>query len=221
MTEKQHIYNNSTELPKSAQNGVGGEQKPVLKENLLEGKVKELTETLQRLQAEFENYQKRTNRQNEEYKVFANARLIEEILPVLDSLEAGAKHNKELVLIHEQLMNVLKKQGLKKIKAEKKAKFDHEKMECLMQESDKECREDEVVNVLLNGYELNGKILRPAKVSVNVNQKNNENEKKSGNEKVEQLKKEILENKPAEKEKNGEKEEMNKMDFKIEKMEFD
>lgn len=137
------------------------------------GKVKELTETLQRLQAEFENYQKRTARQNEEYKVFANARLIEEMLPVLDSLEHGMKHDEELGFVYEQLFSTLKKNGLEKIRAEQGMKFDHDTMECMLQEKNPALREDAVASVLISGYKLNGRILRPVKVSVNTLGKSN------------------------------------------------
>ncbi len=130
-------------------------------------KVKELTETLQRLQAEFENYQKRTAKQNEELIKLANAKLMDELLLVLDSLEQGMQHDKSLALVHEQLYSILRKKGLQKIRAEKGMDFNHDKMECLMQEENNEMACDKVVNVILGGYELNGKVLRPAKVSVN------------------------------------------------------
>lgn len=160
-----------------------------------EQKNKELTETLQRLQAEFENYQKRSAKQNEEFKSYANAKLMDEILPVLDSLEAGMQHNNALGAIHSQLYSILRKNGLEKIKAERKMKYNHDEMECLMQEKDTELGDEEVAKVLISGYRLNGKVLRHAKVSVNVkentstaesakenpaktNASNNENEKK-------------------------------------------
>lgn len=141
-----------------------------------ETKIKDLTETLQRLQAEFENYQKRSAKQNEEYKTFANAKLIDELLPVLDSLEQGMKHNKELVLLHEQLFLILKKNGLQKINAEKGQAFDHCIMECLMQEKNEKLPDGAVANVLIEGYLLNGKILRLAKVSVNGLEKNKDSD---------------------------------------------
>jgi molecular chaperone GrpE len=169
---------------KNQQNGAG------VSEISPETKIKELTETLQRLQAEFENFQKRTYKQNEEYKTYANAKLIEEILPVLDALEQGLTHNKELVLIYEQLFGVLKKNGLKKIPAERGMKFDHNLMECLMQEKDEKLKDGAVVKVLISGYLLNGKILRPSKVSVNETN--------------------------CEKESNGE---LNKVEYEIHKME--
>ena len=137
-------------------------------QNQQEIKIKELTETLQRLQAEFENYQKRNAKQNEDFKQVANARLIEDLLPVLDSLEVGMKHSKDLVIVHEQIIGILKKNGIAKIKAEKGMKFDHDSMECLMQETNPSLKEGVVANVLMDGYLLNGKILRLTKVSVNT-----------------------------------------------------
>ncbi len=154
-------------------------------QNQEEIKIKELTETLQRLQAEFENYQKRIAKQNEDFKIIANAKLIEDLLPVLDSLEVGMKHSKDLVIVHEQIIGILRKNGVAKIKAEKGNNFDHDKMECLMQENNPSLKEGVVANVLMDGYLLNGKILRLTKVSVNTLDtkicapENKENETKS------------------------------------------
>lgn len=144
-------------------------------------KVKELTETLQRLQAEFENYQKRTTKTNNEYKEFANASLIEQLLPVLDTLEQGVKHNKEFALIYEQLYSILKKNGIEKINICEGESFDHEKMDCLIKEGS-EFTEDKIVKVLLNGYLLNKKILRPVKVSISSGKKENTAENKENSE---------------------------------------
>jgi len=141
---------------------------PVIPQITPEMKIKELTETLQRLQAEFENFQKRNIKQNEDFKIIANAKLIEDLLPVLDSLEVGMKHSKDLVIVHEQLIGILKKNGVIKIKAEKGNNFDHDKMDCLMQETCANLKEGVVANVLMDGYLLNGKVLRLAKVSVNT-----------------------------------------------------
>jgi len=150
-----------------------------------ESRIKELTETLQRLQAEFENYQKRSAKQNEEYRVFANAKLIEELLPVLDALEQGMQHNKELVLMHEQLFGILKKNGLQKIQIKEGQMFDHDKMECLLQEKNDKFCDGAIASILLTGYLLNGKILRLAKVSVNVKEKKEKPVEKAKNEKQE------------------------------------
>ena len=137
----------------------------------LECKVVDLTNSLQRLQAEFENFQKRNAKQNDEYKIFANAKLIEDFLPVLDSLEQGMTHSKDLVILYNQITGILKKKGLEKIQIKKGEIFNHDEMECLMQESDPKLPVDAVVNVLMQGYKLNGKILRLARVSVNTLEK--------------------------------------------------
>jgi molecular chaperone GrpE len=179
------------------------------KKNNADEKVRELTEALQRLQAEFENYQKRSTKQNEEYKNYANAKLIEHILPVLDSIEAGIEHNKDLKIIYDQLNSVLKKQGLDKIEIKKSEAFDHDKMECLMQEKNPALGDHTVANVLMNGYLLNGKILRLAKVSVNILEKAGQCE--NDEEKAEQTEKS---------EKTGAADEkLTKIDYEVKKME--
>jgi molecular chaperone GrpE len=160
-----------------------------------ESKIKELTETLQRLQAEFENFQKRNSKQNDDFRVYANAKLIESILPVLDSLESGMQHSKELVHIYEQLYSILKKNGVEKIVVEKGKMFDHETMECLMQDKNEKLCDGAVANVIMGGYLLNGKILRLPKVSVNVLEKKQDDAKKE------------------------EKEQLTKVDYEVQKME--
>jgi molecular chaperone GrpE len=198
-----------------------------------ENRIKELTESLQRLQAEFENFQKRNAKQNDEFKVFANAKLIEDILPVLDSLEQGMQHNKDLVIVYEQLNGILKKKGLEKIILKKGMQFNHDEMECLMQECDEKLPMDAVVNILMNGYKLNGKILRLARVSVNSVQKKEEGEtikekndkfkaelKKEETKKAEEKENAKKECKTQEKEKN-EHDGITKCDFEIKIMESD
>src|SRR3989338_3006281 len=96
-------------------------------------KIKELTDTLQRLQADFENYKKRVDKETKEFITFANASLIAKFLPVLDTLDVAIKnaakdsHNpqyaKGLELLRAQLMSVLQTEGLLPIKCEGK-RFD-------------------------------------------------------------------------------------------------
>jgi len=136
--------------------------------------LQEMKETLQRLQAEFENYQKRAQKESENFRVLANASLIKDLLPVLDTLEQGINHNKELLGVKNQLESILKKNGLLKIVVEKGDLFDHEKMDCLMEEKCDDVETGKVVNILINGYTLNGLVLRPTKVSIASENKNND-----------------------------------------------
>lgn len=224
------FQNNNPNAKTDNKQKVDGEQKPLVNEQkgqtgkiieTPEMKITELTQTLKRLQAEFENYQKRSARQNDEYKVFANAKLIEEILPVLDTLEAGIEHNKELVLVHDQIFTVLKKNGLQKIVAIKGRKFDHDTMECLMQERNFTLPDGSVANILLTGYMLNGKVLRATKVSVNSleKEKPKENEKENKTENEEKRNSGESADKKIEDKKDDEKEEVTRIDRKVQIME--
>ena len=91
---------------------------------------------------------------------------------MLDTLEQGTTHNKEFAIIYEQLFVILKKKGLERIEAKEGSQFNHETMDCLMQEENEKFGEDKVCKILLLGYKLNGKVLRHAKVSVNKMKKN-------------------------------------------------
>jgi len=133
-------------------------------------KITELTESLQRLQAEFENYKKYVEKSKSEFVKYAKAEIIEKLLPLLDSFEMALKNTadkekfvKGIELIYSQLYSLLEKEGLKKIKAE--GKLDPHYHEVLMKEkSDKE--EDTILEELQKGYMLGDKVLRYTKVKV-------------------------------------------------------
>jgi len=100
-----------------------------------DSEIAELRSTLQRVQAEFENYQKRQEKEMSDYKVVAGANIMSDLLPVLDTLEQGMLHNQEFATVKEQLESILKKKGLEKIHVEPGDTFDHDKMECLLEET--------------------------------------------------------------------------------------
>ena len=137
-----------------------------------EEKVDELTTDLKRLQAEFENFQKRTDKEKEDFQKYASANVISDLLPVIDSLEQGIKHNKEFIAVYEQLNSILAKKGLSKIEVNAGDEFDHDTMECLMQEESK-IPEGKVAQVLSTGYMLNDKILRLTKISISKQKEEN------------------------------------------------
>lgn len=130
-------------------------------------KIKEMIDTLQRVQADFENYKKRVDNDKVEFVKFANVRLITELLPILDSFELALQNNGKdegLQLMHSQLKSILEGYGLKAI-ASKGEKFDPYKHEALMQEeSDKE--KGIVIEELQKGYTLGEKVIRHTKVKV-------------------------------------------------------
>jgi len=132
---------------------------------------KELTDSIQRLQAEFENYRKRVEKERVEFIKYAKEDLIRNILPVLDSFEQALKNKdkkeefiKGIEQIFAQLYSVLKQEGLKPIEALGQ-RFDPYKHDVLLQEkSEKE--EETVLEELQKGYLLNDKIIRHSKVKV-------------------------------------------------------
>ena len=127
---------------------------------------------LQRTQAEFDNFRKRTLRDQTVHLERATAGLIEQLLPVLDSFElalnsAGTdveRLRKGVELVYGELIGVLEKAGLERIEAHGKP-FDPEEHEAVMHvESDD--GEPGVRDVVRAGYRLKGRVLRPAMVKV-------------------------------------------------------
>jgi len=133
--------------------------------------IEELTDTLKRVQAEFENYRKRTEKEKSEFAKYSHAEIIAKILPALDSFEMALKHTSELQrfingmkLIYAQLHSALESAGLRPIKAEGE-QFDPYKHEVLLkEESDKP--EGTILEELQRGYMFHDRVLRFSKVKV-------------------------------------------------------
>ena len=142
-----------------------------LKKDPKDAQIEELTNLLKKVQADFENYQKRVEKEKKQFTEFANKEFIKSILPLLDSFELALKNTsdkKEFVkgveLIYSQFFSLLEANGVKKIEAKGK-KFDPYLHEALMQEkSDKE--EETVLEELQTGYMIGEDVLRHTKVKV-------------------------------------------------------
>jgi len=135
---------------------------------------------LRRTQADFENYRKRVQREQVTLVERANERLLEQLLPVLDSFDGAVaslatsgvgdldvdKLRNGVVGIHTQLVGVLQKNGLERIEAQD-APFDPNEHEAVMQDDGD--GEPHVGQIMRTGYRLKGRVLRPAMVSVTRN----------------------------------------------------
>ena len=130
----------------------------------VEEKLEDFENRLKRALADYDNLEKRVEREKEEFVKLANAQILDKLLPVLDDLELCEKHlkNKGVSLIVDQFREVLESEGLEEIKASGE-KFDPETMDCVEIVSGPK---DKVVEVALKGYLLNNKVIRPAKVKV-------------------------------------------------------
>jgi molecular chaperone GrpE len=148
-------------------------------------KIKEERDSLQdrllRKHAEFENYKKRIDRERSEYVQFASAELMRELLNALDSFDlavrnaaaegsAGEKMLQGLDLVYKQFQDILGRFGLKAVDA-KGQPFDPNLHQAVVTVPTDAADENTVVEELRRGYTLNGRLLRPAMVSVAMNSK--------------------------------------------------
>ncbi|WP_346675828.1 nucleotide exchange factor GrpE [Methanobrevibacter woesei] len=126
----------------------------------------------QRLQADFENYKRHSEKQNAEIIKYANEQLISNILDSYEDLERAlnqSNNEKELregvELIYSKLKDILEKEGLKEIPTEGE-KFDPFKHEALMAEDNDDFENGYIIEELMKGYTLKDKVLKYSKVKV-------------------------------------------------------
>ena len=126
--------------------------------------------------AEFENYRKRTLKERAELILNGGEKFITAILPILDDMERaienGAKTDdpdvlrEGMTLIHQKFMKVLEAQGVSKIDTEN-ADFDTDVHEAVaMVPGMGDDKKGKVIDCLQQGYKLNDKVIRHAKVAV-------------------------------------------------------
>lgn len=129
-------------------------------------------ELAMRTAAEYDNYRKRSVREREEFSRYATRGLLEELLPVVDNFEMGMQMAGQdtssmiyigMSMVQKQLTDFLASQGVEPIATEPGQEFDHNIHEAIMSEpSDKP--EGTILRVLRRGYNLKGRLLRPANV---------------------------------------------------------
>lgn len=147
----------------------------------LKKQLEEITNNWKRALADYQNLEKRTKEEKEEFAKFANRELILKLLPILDTFKKLTEHLKDegLRLVIKQFCDVLEKEGLERIEVLGK-EFNPEEMECV---DVTEGEENKVVRETRAGYRLKGKVIRVAQVIVG---------KKKIERKVEELAKEEL-----------------------------
>ena len=137
-----------------------------------EAKAEQHLDDLRRLAAEFDNFRKRTARDQQNLVARASQRLVAELLPVLDDLERAletaerhdaGKLEEGVRLVHRSLADALRREGLEEIEAD--GRFDPHVHEALLTQPS-EAEEGTVIQVLQKGYRLGDRVLRPARVAV-------------------------------------------------------
>lgn len=125
--------------------------------------------------ADFENFRKRTLREKDELRQFAAANVVEDLIPILDSLGLGLAAAKQgtgdsksiidgVAMVLEQFKGALTRHGLKEINPLGHT-FDPNLHDCLAHQP-ADAPEEQVIQVIRLGYSLNGRLLRPASVVV-------------------------------------------------------
>ena len=129
--------------------------------------TEELKNQLARAVADYQNLQKRNERERQDWIRTANKDLILRFLPALDTLMLAGKHvsDQGLALSIQQFLDTLKNEGVEKIETVGKS-FDPNVMECI---ATGEGEEGKVIEEIRVGYTLNDSVLRPAQVRVGKN----------------------------------------------------
>ncbi|MDF9843308.1 MULTISPECIES: nucleotide exchange factor GrpE [unclassified Paenibacillus] len=144
-------------------------------------RLQELAEEAQartlRVQADFDNFRRRTQKEKEELAQYATSKLVTELLPVLDNFERAlvtAPGNAEseaftkgINMIFRQLEGVLKSEGLAAMETVGQP-FNPEYHQAIMQVESEEHEEGIVTEEVQKGYLLKDKVLRPAMVKVSM-----------------------------------------------------
>ena len=171
------------EQPAAAGEEAKEEQEAPAEEETVEAKLAkseaenaELKDRVLRQMAEFDNYRKRTMKEKAELILNGSAGVVTDILPVIDDLERAIANSsrsedynalKEGVeLIYNKLMHILEQKGLQKI-SPKNEPFDTDFHEAIaMIPAPDEASKGLVLDCAIDGYKLNDKVLRHAKVAV-------------------------------------------------------
>jgi molecular chaperone GrpE len=141
----------------------------------LQGDLERFRDLALRSQADFENFRKRAAREKEEAVKYANAGLLERLIPILDNFELGltaakgASDANAVVLgfemVARQLNDFLTQSGVEPVSAEGQ-KFDPNLHEAFAQEESAQVAEGGVIRQLRKGFKLKDRLLRPAAVVV-------------------------------------------------------
>ena len=156
----------------------GGEQEqdPAAELEALKKQLAEGAERMKRLQADFENFRRRTRQEKEELSNMVVQDFIKELLPMLDNFDRAmaaeatdaAKFQQGVEMIYNQLAEILKNRGMELIDT-KEAKFDPNFHQAVMRVENPELEDETIAMELQKGYMVKGKVIRPSMVQVVAN----------------------------------------------------
>lgn len=131
-----------------------------------------LRTSLARLQADFQNYRTRTEKEKSDIYAYASEKLIIKLLPVIDNLERAMASEKDhdsffegVDMIRNELMKVLEAEGLERYDGVGE-KFDPNFHQAIFMEENDEIESEHIIEAFQVGYKLKDKVIRPAMVKV-------------------------------------------------------
>jgi molecular chaperone GrpE len=143
----------------------------------LESNLEEVSQKNLRLQADYDNFRRRTREEQAASLKYKSQSLLEQLLPALDNFERALKTEvtdeqaKTLIqgmeMVYRQLADALKQEGLTEVPTVGE-KFDPNMHQAVMQVEDSEYESNTVVEELQKGYMLKDRVIRPAMVKVNA-----------------------------------------------------
>lgn len=174
---EQDVQHDEQEETAEDANEVDGESMEALKSEIeqLKAEKNDIYDRMLRVQAEYENFKKRTQKERAAERKYKAQDLANELLPVIDNFERAlqvevTEETKSIIegisMVYNQFKEALASQGVKEIEAEGKP-FDPNLHHAVMQAEIEEEDSNIVVEVLQKGYILNDRVIRPAMVKVN------------------------------------------------------
>ena len=139
----------------------------------LQAALDEKDNKLKRLQADFDNFRRRTNKERVEIGDVVTQELLKSLLPIVDNFDRamateqqdGAAFQKGVEMIYTQLGETLKNAGLEKIETEGQ-KFDPNFHQAVMRVENPDLEDETIAQELQKGYMARGKVIRPSMVQV-------------------------------------------------------
>jgi len=142
----------------------------------VEQELEELRGRFQRLAADYQNYQKRSYKQIEQTGQYAREEIAKSLLAVLDNFEHTLEKGADFAdaaavldgvkIVYDHLLSVLTGHGVTRIEIQAGEPFNPSLHEAMLHEESDACEENTILRELAAGYMMNGRTLRPAKVSV-------------------------------------------------------
>ncbi len=184
--KQEHEEKINEEQNEKKENGTVKEEKHENEIDKLKQQLKEAEEKYMRVVAELDNFRKRSVKETQDKLKFANQQIITNLLTVIDHLDMAVSHitpessleslKEGVELTLKQFNDVFEKFGVKEIPCEVGQTFDPNLHEAMMLDDTEDFEDNAITMVLQKGYQLNDRVIRPAKVKVNKKQQSSSEE---------------------------------------------